>query len=117
MWRHDWTLPAVRAEAGGAGALQRRTDTWHDDVGRIVFTAATGLPAFGLSRKADPKDTSYTLQTPTSTQTGLSLPLGGHPRTLRPHHHLPQPRRRLLHRLDDVLKTMSFALNTIIVCF
>ena len=42
-------------------------------MGRIVFTAATGLPAFGLSRKADPKDTSYTLQTPTSTQTGLSL--------------------------------------------
>ena len=48
-------------------------DTWYDATGRIVFTASKGLPGVGLPRKADPKDTSYTLQTPTSTRTGLSL--------------------------------------------
>jgi len=48
-------------------------DTWYDANGRIVFTASKGLPGVGLPRKADPKDTSYVLQTPTSTRTGLSL--------------------------------------------
>ena len=47
--------------------------TWYDARGRIVFTVNQGLPGVGLPRKADPKDTSYTLQTPTSTRTGLSL--------------------------------------------
>ena len=49
------------------------SDTWYDATGRIVFTASKGLPGVGLPRKADPKDTSYTLQTPTSTRTNLSL--------------------------------------------
>ena len=49
------------------------SDTWYDATGRIVFTASKGLPGVGLPRKADPKDTSYTLQTPSSTRTGLSL--------------------------------------------
>ena len=48
-------------------------DTWYDATGRIVFTSSKGLPRIGLPRKADPKDTSYTLQTPHSTRTGLSL--------------------------------------------
>ena len=52
---------------------QYEADTWYDATGRIVFTASKGLPGVGLPRKADPKDTSYTLQTPTSTRTGLSL--------------------------------------------
>ena len=52
---------------------QYEADTWYDAAGRIVFTASKGLPGVGLPRKADPKDTSYTLQTPTSTRTGLSL--------------------------------------------
>ena len=52
---------------------QNEADTWYDATGRIVFTASKGLPGIGLPRKADPKDISYTLQTPTSTRTGLSL--------------------------------------------
>ena len=52
---------------------QYEADTWYDANGRIVFTASKGLPGVGLPRKADPKDISYTLQTPTSTRTGLSL--------------------------------------------
>ena len=48
-------------------------DTWYDATGRIVFTSSKGLPGVGLPRKADPKDTSYTLETPTSIRTGLSL--------------------------------------------
>ena len=52
---------------------QYEADTWYDATGRIVFTASKGLPGVGLPRKADPRDTSYTLQTPTSTRTGLSL--------------------------------------------
>ena len=52
---------------------QYEADTWYDATGRIVFTASKGLPGVGLPRKADPKDTSYTLQTPTSTRTNLSL--------------------------------------------
>ena len=52
---------------------QYEADTWYDANGRIVFTASKGLPGVGLPRKADPKDTSYTLETPTSTRTGLSL--------------------------------------------
>lgn len=48
-------------------------DTWYDRSGRIVFTVSSGLPGVGLPRKADPKDTSYTLQTPTSTRSNLSL--------------------------------------------
>ena len=52
---------------------QYEADTWYDANGRIVFTASKGLPGVGLPRKADPKDTSYTLQTPTSTRTNLSL--------------------------------------------
>ena len=48
-------------------------DTWYDATGRTVFTASKGLPGVGLPRKADPKDTSSTLETPTSTRTGLSL--------------------------------------------
>ena len=48
-------------------------DTWYDANGRVVFTVSKGLPGVGLPRKADPKDTSYILQTPTSTRTGLSL--------------------------------------------
>ena len=52
---------------------QYEADTWYDAAGRIVFTASKGLPGVGLPRKADPKNTSYTLQTPTSTRTGLSL--------------------------------------------
>ncbi len=91
---------------------QYEADTWYDATGRIVFTASKGLPGVGLPRKADPKDTSYTLQTPTSTRTGLSLgwedirnlphatitrtilddtlPTGPHPRTITyrtPFHH------------------------------
>ena len=49
------------------------SDTWYDATGRIVFTSSKGLPGVGLPRKADPKDTSYTLQTPTSTRTNFSL--------------------------------------------
>ena len=52
---------------------QYEADTWYDATGRIVFTASKGLPGVGLPRKADPKDTSYTLTTPASTRTGLSL--------------------------------------------
>ena len=52
---------------------QNEADTWYDATGRIVFTASKGLPGVGLPRKANRKDTSYTLQTPTSTRTGLSL--------------------------------------------
>ena len=52
---------------------QYEADTWYDANGRIVFTASKGLPGVGLPRKADPKDTSYTLQTRSSTRTGLSL--------------------------------------------
>ena len=52
---------------------QYEADTWYDANGRIVFTPSKGLPGVGLPRKANPKDTSYTLQTPTSTRTGLSL--------------------------------------------
>ena len=52
---------------------QYAADTWYDTTGRIVFTASTGLRGVGLPRKADPKDTSYTLQTPTSTRSNLSL--------------------------------------------
>ena len=52
---------------------QYEADTWYDATGRIVFTASKGLPGVGLPRKANPKDTSYTLQTPTSTRTNLSL--------------------------------------------
>ena len=39
----------------------------------VVFTVNQGLPGVGLPRKADPKDTSYTLRTASSTRTGLSL--------------------------------------------
>ena len=42
-----------------AGTLQHRTDTWYDDAGRIVFTAATGLPGVGLPRTAGPEYTSH----------------------------------------------------------
>ena len=52
---------------------QYEADTWYDAGGRIVFTSSKGLPGVGLPRKADPKDTFYTLQTPTSTRTNLSL--------------------------------------------
>ena len=52
---------------------QYEADTWYDATGRIVFTASKGLPGVGLPRRADPKDTSYTLQTTTSTRTNLSL--------------------------------------------
>ena len=52
---------------------QYEADTWYDATGRIVFTVNKGLPGIGLSRKANPKDTSYTLQTPISTRTNLSL--------------------------------------------
>ena len=52
---------------------QYEADTWYDAIGRIVFTPSKGLPGIGLPRKADPKDTSYTLQTPTSTRSNLSL--------------------------------------------
>ena len=52
---------------------QYEADTSYDANGRIVFTASKGLPGVGLPRNADPKDTSYTLETPTSTRTGLSL--------------------------------------------
>ena len=52
---------------------QYEADTWYDAARRIVFTVSKGLPGVGLPRKADPKDTSYTLQTPTSTRTGLAL--------------------------------------------
>ena len=52
---------------------QYEADTWYDATGRIVFTASKGLPGVGLPRKADAKDTSYTLQTPHATRTGLSL--------------------------------------------
>ena len=52
---------------------QYATDTWVDATGRVVLTASKGLPGVGLPRKANPKDTSYTLETPTSTRTGLSL--------------------------------------------
>ena len=52
---------------------QYEADTWYDANGRIVFTVNKGLPGVGLPRKADPRDTSCTLQTPTSTRTGLSL--------------------------------------------
>ena len=52
---------------------QYEADTWYDATGCIVFTASKGLPGIGLPRKANPKDTSYTLQTPTSTRTNLSL--------------------------------------------
>ena len=52
---------------------QYEADTWYGANGRIVFTASKGLPGVGLPRKADPKDTSYTLETPTSTRPGLSL--------------------------------------------
>ena len=52
---------------------QYEADTWYDATGRTVLTSSTGLPGVGLPRKADPKDTFYTLQTPTSTRTGLSL--------------------------------------------
>ena len=48
-------------------------DTWYDATGRIIFTVNKGLPGVGLSRKADPKDTSFTLQTPHTTRTGVSL--------------------------------------------
>ena len=52
---------------------QYEADTWYDATGRIVFTPSKGLPGVGLPRKADPKDTSYTLQTPTLTRANLSL--------------------------------------------
>ena len=52
---------------------QYEADTWYDATGRIVFTASKGLPGVGLPRKADPRDTSYTLQIPTLTRTNLSL--------------------------------------------
>ena len=52
---------------------QYEADTWYDTAGRIVFTSSKGLPGVGLPRKADPKDTSYNLETPSSTRTGLSL--------------------------------------------
>ena len=52
---------------------QYEADTWYDANARIVFTVSKGLPGVGLPRKADPKDTPYTLQTPTLTRTGLSL--------------------------------------------
>ena len=52
---------------------QYEADTWHDANGRIVFTINKSLPGVGLPRKADPKDTSYTLQTPHATRTRLSL--------------------------------------------
>ena len=52
---------------------QYEADTWYDATGRIVFTASKGLPGIGLPRKANPKDTSYTLQTPTLTRSNLSL--------------------------------------------
>ena len=52
---------------------QYEANTWYDATGRIVFTTSKGLPGVGLPRKANPEDTSYTLQTPTSTRTGLSL--------------------------------------------
>ena len=52
---------------------QYEADTWYDATGRIVFTASKGLPGVGLPRRADAKDTSYTLQTPTSTRSNLSL--------------------------------------------
>ena len=52
---------------------QYEADTWYDATGRIVFTASKGLPGIGLPRKADLGDTSYTLETPSSTRTGLSL--------------------------------------------
>ena len=52
---------------------KNEADTWYDRHGRIVFTVSGSLPGVGLPRKADPNDTSYTLQTPTSTRTGLSL--------------------------------------------
>ena len=48
-------------------------DTWYDAAGRVVFTASKGLPGVGLPRKANPKDISYSLETPASTRTGLSL--------------------------------------------
>ena len=109
---------------------QYEADTWYDATGRIVFTASKGLPGVGLPRRADPKDTSYTLQTPTSTRTGLSLgwedirdlpdatitrtilddTLPGGPHGA--HHHLRnplrslQPRRRLPHRLDYLQQSL-----------
>ena len=52
---------------------QYEADTWYDTNGRIVFTVNKGLPGVGLPRKADPKDTCYTRETPTATRTGLSL--------------------------------------------
>ena len=52
---------------------QYEADTWYDANGRIVFTINKSLPGAGLPRKADPKDTSYTLETPASTRPGLSL--------------------------------------------
>ena len=52
---------------------KNEADTWYDRNGRIVFTVSGSLPGVGLPRKADPKDTSYTLQTPQATRTGLSL--------------------------------------------
>ena len=58
---------------------QYEADTWYDATGRIVFTPSKGLPGVGLPRKADPKDTSYTLQTRSSTRTGLSLGWEDHP--------------------------------------
>ena len=51
-------------------------NTWYDANGRIVFTASKGLPGVGLPRKADPKDTSYTLNTPQTNRAGLSLGWG-----------------------------------------
>ena len=51
---------------------KHEADTWYDATGRIVFTVNKGLPGVGLPRKADPKDTADTLETPTSTRTGLS---------------------------------------------
>ena len=52
---------------------KNEADTWYDRNGRIVFTVSGSFPGVGLPRNADPQDTSYTLQTPTSTRTGLSL--------------------------------------------
>ena len=66
-------------------------NTWYDATGRIVFTASKGLPGVGLPRKADPKDTSYTLQTPTSTRANLSLGWEDIRDRPRRHHHPHHP--------------------------
>ena len=52
---------------------KNEADTWYDRNGRTVFTVSGSLPGVGLPRKADPRDTSYTLQTPQTTRTGVSL--------------------------------------------